>query len=83
MVPIRNRTVHNQVLQQVLLANLLDTEQSWILEPDGTYSRVSAAIAAERLNCHAYFMQNPSLSGRGAALAGGKIPKLTLRKGAC
>jgi polyphosphate kinase len=80
LVPIKNPTVHDQVLQQVLLANLLDTEQSWELRPDGTYVRYDPG---ERpFNLHRYFMTNPSLSGRGTALdEGAKVPKLALRKG--
>jgi polyphosphate kinase len=81
LVPIRNETVHDQVLEQVLLANLLDTEQSWLLDgEDGSYERVEAD--GEGFNCHDYFMTNPSLSGRGGALAESRVPKLTLRKGA-
>ena len=81
LVPIKNPTVHDQVLQQVLLANLLDTEQSWELKPDGRYERLEAG---ERpFNLHRYFMTNPSLSGRGTALdEGAQVPKLALRKGA-
>ncbi|HZH05224.1 MAG TPA: RNA degradosome polyphosphate kinase, partial [Lautropia sp.] len=84
LIPIKNRTVHAQVLQQVLLANMLDTEQSWWLHPDGRYSRVSDSAGTEGrpFNCHRYFMTNPSLSGRGGALEEGGVPKLTLRKGA-
>lgn len=79
LIPILNRTVHDQVLQQVLLANMLDTEQSWWLNTDGSYSRVEAVDRS--FNCHRYFMTNPSLSGRGGALEAGGVPKLSLRKG--
>ncbi|MEE4339964.1 RNA degradosome polyphosphate kinase, partial [Erythrobacter sp.] len=74
LIPIDNRTVHDQVLQQVLLANMLDTEQSWWLNADGTYSRVDTD--AKPFNCHRYFMTNPSLSGRGGSLEAGGVPKL-------
>ena len=85
MVPITNDTVHDQVLEQVLLANLLDTEQSWLLDGEtGEYERVESEPGVEQdgFNCHDYFMTNPSLSGRGDALKEDRIPKLTLRKGA-
>ncbi len=79
LIPILNRTVHDQVLQQVLLANMLDTEQSWWLHADGSYSRVETD--GKPFNCHRYFMTNPSLSGRGGALEAGAVPKLSLRRG--
>jgi polyphosphate kinase len=81
LVPIRNATVHDQVLDQVMMANLLDSERSWLLEPDGTYHRPLPSENA--FNLHSYFMTNPSLSGRGAALdSGQQVPKLALRRGA-
>ncbi|XUU60682.1 RNA degradosome polyphosphate kinase [Erythrobacter sp. HA6-11] len=79
LIPIKNKTVHDQVLQQVLLANVLDTEQSWELHPDGSYSRMKPDD--KPFNCHRYFMTNPSLSGRGGALEPDAVPKLALRKG--
>ncbi|NVE93370.1 RNA degradosome polyphosphate kinase [Altererythrobacter lutimaris] len=79
LIPIKNKTVHDQVLQQVLLANVLDTEQSWELHPDGSYSRMQPDD--KPFNCHRYFMTNPSLSGRGGALEPDAVPKLALRKG--
>ncbi len=79
LIPIKKSTVHDQVLDQVLLANVLDTEQSWELGPDGEYSRVDPGDRP--FNCHTYFMTNPSLSGRGGALQAGAVPKLALAKG--
>jgi len=66
LVPIENPTVHQQVLDEIMVANLQDKAQSWILEPDGTYTRVQAKD--DTFSAQIYFMKNPSLSGRGSAL---------------
>jgi polyphosphate kinase len=71
LVPIHNRTVHAQVLDQIMVVNLRDTLQSWELGADGAWRRVAAG--PRPVSAHDYFMTNPSLSGRGSALHGSAI----------
>ena len=66
-VEINNSTVRDQIVSQVMAANFADTEQSWLLQHDGSYYRTPPSESVKGFNCHRFFMENPSLSGRGTA----------------
>ncbi|MBL4628091.1 MAG: RNA degradosome polyphosphate kinase [Roseicyclus sp.] len=76
LVECTNPTVKAQIVSQIMAANLADVAQSWVLQPDGTYQRPDLTEIENPFNCHRFFMENPSLSGRGSA--GAKdVPELT------
>ena len=77
--PVENPTVHSQILDQILVANLKDEAQSWRLGSDGEYTRVTTPPDVTPFNVHTYMMTNPSLSGRGAAIGLNAPQSLTSR----
>ena len=76
LIQIKNPTVKAQIVSQIMAANLADVAQSWIMKPDGSFERTLAEDGAFTFNCHRFFMENPSLSGRGSAGAS-DVPQLT------
>lgn len=76
LVEIENPTVKAQIVSQIMAANLADVAQSWVMQPDGLFQRPPLPEGEFAFNCHRFFMENPSLSGRGSAGAS-DVPKLT------
>ena len=76
LVEINNATVKAQIVSQIMAANLADVAQSWVMSPDGTFVRPDVPQGTFAFNCHRFFMENPSLSGRGSAGAS-DVPQLT------
>jgi len=78
-IPIENSTVHEQVLDQIMLANYKDAENSWFLKSDESYEKIKVT-EQDNFSAHSYFMKNPSLSGRGSSVNLSMPEKLRLVK---
>ena len=78
-IPVENYTVHEQVLDQIMLANYKDAENSWFLKSDESYEKINVT-ADDNFSAHSYFMKNPSLSGRGSSINLSTPEKLRLVK---
>ncbi|MEM8959774.1 MAG: RNA degradosome polyphosphate kinase, partial [Pseudomonadota bacterium] len=78
LVECENPTVKAQIVDQIMAANLADEASSWVLRPDGRYARTLPENGKTLFNCHQFFMENPSLSGRGSAGAA-DVPRLAQR----
>ncbi len=76
LIECQNETVKAQITNQIMAANMADEAQSWLLQPDGRYLRYLPAGRDDLFSCHKFFMENPSLSGRGSAGAR-DVPALT------
>ncbi len=76
LIEILNPTVKAQIVSQIMAANLADVAQSWVMKPDGAFERATWPEGEFAFNCHRFFMENPSLSGRGTAGAS-DVPQLT------
>jgi len=76
LVEIHNETVKAQIVSQIMAANLADVAQSWVMQPNGSYARATWPDGSFAFSCHRFFMENPSLSGRGSAGAQ-DVPQLT------
>jgi polyphosphate kinase len=76
LVEIKNATVKAQIVSQVMAANMADIAQSWVMAADGSFTRATVDEHTFAFNCHRFFMENPSLSGRGSAGAS-DVPQLT------
>ena len=78
MVPILNKTVHKQILNQIMVANLNDKTQAWKMDYDGSYKRILSK--KDSVSAHQYFMKNPSLSGRGESIKYDRPQEIILKK---
>ena len=76
LIEIENTTVKAQITSQIMAANMADIAQSWVMAPDGTFTRPPLPEGQFAFSCHRFFMENPSLSGRGSAGAS-DVPQLT------
>ena len=64
MVPVLSKKTKEKVLEDIMVSNLKDTEQSWLLSADGRYGRVQNVVDDAVFDAQKSFIDDAFISGQ-------------------
>jgi len=63
MVPMLSKKTKEKVLKDIMVSNLKDTVQSWLLSADGRYNRVQNSESDDVFDAQKSFIDDAFISG--------------------